>query len=61
MENFGKTLSKLNQTNKKFYVAGDFNLNLLKQSTDNKINQYCDFLNSFNCFCTVDKPTRVTS
>jgi len=32
---------------------------LLKQSTNIKINQYCNFRNSFIGFCT--KPTRVTS
>ena len=43
-----------------FYAFGDFNINLLKYDTDNKIKQYVDQLISLSCKLLIHKPTRVT-
>ena len=61
MEKFGDTLFKLNQSKKKFCIMGDFNINLLKQHTNSAIGSYHNLLNSYNCLCSVYKPTRVTT
>ena len=61
MEKFGDTLFKLNQSKKTFFIMGDFNINLPKQHTNNTIGSYYNLLNSYNCLCSVDTPTRVTA
>ena len=43
-------LSKLNNEKKEFYIAGDFNIHLLKYDTNGK---YCDYYNITTSHCIV--------
>lgn len=42
----------------KYYVVGDFNLDLL--GCDHSINVFCDIMQSYNLVPSVTKPTRIT-
>ena len=54
-------LNALKNENKRIYITGDFNLNLLNASNDNNIKQFIDTFHSTNLFNTITKPTRVTT
>ena len=47
--------------NKRVYIMGDFNLNLLNCSNDNDVKQLINTFHSRNLFSVITKPTRVTS
>lgn len=57
---FSKSLFNLNSANKKYFLIGDFNINLL--NPHNTFTQhYRNTFESLGCFSLVDKPTRVTN
>ena len=56
-----KLLSKLDQEKKMSYIMGDFNMDLLKVESDDKISEYYDILNSHLFVPHITLPTRITS
>jgi len=59
-ENFSNVLSSLVDTRLTYYLVGDFNLDLLKFSINQRISDYLDLLFSFGSLQIVTKPTRCT-
>ena len=64
-ENFtdqvNKILGHVNAENKKCYIMGDFNINLLQYDTDNTVKNFINVLSSHSFYPTISKPTRITS
>ena len=67
-ENFLKFENSFNDVNEHlnssalpYYIAGDFNIDLLKYMIDSKIRAYADMLLNNSCNLLIDKPTRITS
>ena len=56
---FVNSIEKLNKNNTKFYIFGDFNINLLQYQNDSKIKLYVDLLNCYDCRYLLTKPTRI--
>ena len=56
----GKIYSKLSSENKKLYIMGDFNIDLLKEDTQRPIHDYLDMTYSYSLIPTIYKPTRIT-
>jgi len=54
-------LDILNKKNQKYYICGDFNINLLKYNIAANITDYMNSVVSMGCNMLVDKPTRITS
>ena len=54
-------LLSLNEKKKKYYLVGDFNINLMKYSVATKVTNYMNAISSTGCNIFIDKPTRVTS
>ena len=53
-------LISLNNENKNVYIAGDFNIDLIKYDNNLKIRDFCDLLTS-HCFLPlITQPTRIT-
>ena len=57
--NLLKILEKIGNKKKDFFILGDMNINLLHYSSKNNIKHYVDMMNSNNCRCIIDKPTRI--
>ena len=53
-------LDKLENSNKKCFVAGDFNIDLLKCETNTETNSFFTRLLTYSFFPTISKPTRIT-
>ena len=53
-------LDKLENSNKKCFVAGDFNIDLLKCKTNAETNSFFNRLLTYSFFPTISKPTRIT-
>ncbi len=53
-------LKLVNNENKKCYIMGDFNINLLKRDTENSVQLFLDMLNTYSFYPLIDKPTRIT-
>ena len=53
-------LSKVNTERNKCYLAGDFNINLLKHDTHSPIAEFINCVFSYSFSSTINKPTRVT-
>ena len=51
---------KISSENKKCYIMGDFNIDLLKDDTHNPTHEYLDFIYSYSFIPSVYKPTRIT-
>ena len=51
-------LAKLKNKNKRFYIFGDFNLNMLKDLP--KIERFCHIFQQHNCKLLITKPTRTS-
>ena len=51
----------INNENKKLYLCGDLNLNLLAHNSNNHVQSLVDIFHSNNIFNFINKPTRVTS
>ena len=64
VESFSKAMeelfSKLSSNNKKFYIMGDFNIDLSKAHSNSFIKNYAENLISYSVKCTINKPTRGT-
>jgi exonuclease III len=54
-------LGRLNAENKKCYIMGDYNVNLLQSDTDNAVQHFMSILDSQSCYPTINKPTRITT
>ena len=54
-------LEKMSSENKKCYLLGDFNIDLLKFETHNQTLELLNLLYSFTFRPLIDKPTRITS
>ena len=55
-----KVLAKLNKENKECYMAGDFNIDLLKYDTNNKYSEFLNTMTSFGFLPHLLQPTRIT-
>ena len=60
-DKFAQALEKITNENKKMYISGDYNINLLNVEKSAPIRFYYNTLLSFACRSIIDKPTRVTS
>ena len=58
---FDTILSRLNHTRKPCYIAGDFNINLLKCDSHEPTASYMNCVFSHSFLPTITKPTRVTT
>ena len=58
---FKDFIEKLASENKTTYLSGDFNIDLLKVDTDNKINDFYNSLSSNLFIPHITLPTRITS
>ena len=54
------SLLAITESNKKYFVVGDFNVNLLNVN-ERSIQHYLNMLETFSCISLVNKPTRVTN
>ena len=54
-------LEIIRSENKKVYITGDFNLNLLNLGDNNNVKEFVDLFHSNNFFNVVTKPTRVAN
>jgi len=54
-------LNKVNQEKKPFYIAGDFNLNLLDYETHSNIRDVINVMFEYMLIPSINKPTRITS
>ena len=53
--------SHYNNEHKTCYIMGDFNIDLLKFSSNNKISIFVNLINSNDFFPCIDRPTRITA
>ena len=54
-------LERLTSENKRCYIMGDFNLNLLEYDTNSNVRDMISLFNSKFFYNTINKPTRATS
>ena len=54
-------LTKIAGENKKSYISGDFNLDLLKAGNENYVDEFINAFYTNNMFPLIDRPTRITS
>ena len=54
---FNDVIEHLNPSALQYYIAGDFNIDLLKYMIDSKIKAYADMLYNNFCNLLIDKPT----
>ena len=59
-EQFSKILRKFSYSNQAFILMGDYNIDLSKQNTNNKVTNYLNELHSAGCYSLINKPTRIT-
>ena len=57
---FKKILSDSTTVNKTFFLAGDFNINLLDFETNKKVQSLVNIMFEFSMIPTINKPKRVT-
>ena len=57
---FSDILDKLENSYKKCFVAGDFNIDLLKCETNAETNSFFNRLLTYSFFPTISKPARIT-
>ena len=60
-EKLGENICKLNNLKLKYYICGDINIDLLRGSTNIKIQEYIDLLVSLGCSSLVNVPTRISA
>ena len=60
-EKLGENICKLNNLKLKYYICGDINIDLLRGSTNIKIQEYIDMLVSLGCSSLVNVPTRISA
>ena len=56
----GEILDIVAGENKKCYILGDFNLDLAKYNISNPVNDLVSLFTSYNLFCSINRPTRVS-
>ena len=56
-----KSLSKLAKQNKDVYIAGDFNIDLLKYESNTKYSDFYNLLSSYGFLPLILQPTRITN
>jgi len=54
-----RTIAVANNENKRCYIMGDFNLDLLKHDTSTDIATFINLFYSYNYFPLIDRPTRI--
>jgi len=54
------TIAKLSATSSKYYICGDFYIDLLKYHEDKRVEAYIHMLHSYGCYIFPNYPTRVT-
>jgi len=54
-------LANFNLNNNEYIITGDFNINMLKSTPDNKIGRYHQNMESHGCKPLITEPTRVSS
>ena len=54
-------LFKISTEKKLGFLMGDFNINMLKNSTDNSSTEFQQAMNSYSFFHLINKPTRITN
>ena len=52
-------LETLEDKNIRYYIAGDFNFNLLRYCSNNDVKFYVDDIHGVGCQFLIDKPTRI--
>ena len=52
--------SNLSSNNRKFFMIGNFNIDILKAHSNSIIKDYVDNLTRYSVKCTIDKPIRLT-
>ena len=60
LEKYNNILSLISDEGKKCYLAGDYNINLLKYKNDNTVTEFISTCYTKLFFNSIDKPTRVT-
>jgi hypothetical protein len=60
VESLSNILNSLTTGRTNFYIVGDFNLDLLKHSSNQRISEYNDLLFSYGSLQIITKPTRCT-
>ena len=58
---FDIILSKINKERKKCYIAGDYNIDLLKHDSHVLTSDYINCIFSHHFYPTINKPTRITA
>ena len=58
---FKKILSDSATVIKSFFLAGDFNINLLNLETNNKVQSFVNLMFEFSMIPTINKPITVTN
>ena len=59
-EHINGILENISNENKKCYLMGDFNINLLQYDTNNTVQNFIDMLSSQSFYPNINKPTRIT-
>jgi len=54
------TIAKLSATSSKYYICGNFNIDLLKYHEDKHVEAYVNMLYSYGCYIFPSYPTRVS-
>ena len=54
------TIAKLSATSSKYYICGDFNIDLLKYHENKRVEAYVHMLHSYGCYIVPNYPTRDT-
>ena len=54
------SLNKLNKENKEVYIAGDFNIDLLKYDTNIKYKDFYNLMTASGFLPQITQPTRIT-
>ena len=60
-EKFCNQLDDLNLHKKKYYIVGDFNIDLLKYNLTSNVTSYMQSVQSTGCNFLINRPTRITS
>ena len=59
--NLSNVVQFLNHSNSPFFLVGDYNIDLSKQNSDRKVENYLNDLYAAGCYSLINKPTRMTS
>ena len=60
-QRFCDILMSLNKKKKKYFIVGDFNINLMKYNLASNVTKYMNAISSTGCNMFIDKPTRYSS